>query len=292
MGTHGKLHSFRDRLEETMPGRDMIFAPEDRKILRRALSALQSVSGRADGAGLAALAGLRFLGAPYAPAPLERKGHGEPLVINLRAFDCFTFVESMTALALTIRTGERTPEAFAGILERLRYRRGIRGDYASRLHYFTDWLGDNRRLGILCDVSRELGGRPLLKPVRYMTDHPGSYPPLADRLLTAEMRRAERNLSRRKRYYLGKAAIAKAESLIREGDVIGITAAAKGLDVIHTGLAVKKEGRVHLLHASRRAGVVVITKETLHRYVTDRSDATGIVVGRLRTPRQRAMPVY
>lgn len=273
-----------------MPGKDIIFAPQDRKILQRTLSALRNASGQEDGEGLAARAGLRFLGTPYTPAPLEGKGPGEPLVISLRAFDCFTFVESMTALALTIRTGERTLEAFADILERLRYRRGIRGNYASRLHYFTDWLGDNRRLGILCDVTRELGGRPLLKPVRYMTDHPGSYPPLADGLLKAEIRRAERNLSRRRRYYLGKAAIAKAESLIREGDVIGVTAAAKGLDVVHSGLAVRRKGRVHLLHASRRAGGVVITEETLHRYVTGRSDTTGIVVGRLRLPRPPAMP--
>lgn len=269
-----------------MPGRDMIFAPEDRKILRQALSALQNISGQADGAGLAARAGLRFLGAPYTLAPLEGKGHGEPLVINLRAFDCFTFVESVTAIALTILGGETSFEAFAGILERLRYRRGIRGNYASRLHYFTDWLGDNRRLGILRDVTREAGGKPFQKPVRYMTDHPECYPSLADGTLRAEIRRAEHNLSRRHRFFLPVDVIEEAESLLREGDLIGVTAAAEGLDIVHTGLAVRQKGRVHLLHASRAAGGVVVTDEPLHCYIAGRRDATGIVAGRLRPPRR------
>ncbi|PKN34604.1 MAG: DUF1460 domain-containing protein [Deltaproteobacteria bacterium HGW-Deltaproteobacteria-19] len=273
-----------------MPGTDLIFTPEDRRILRRILTAGRHGAGSADGGELTARLGLLFLGAPYEASTLEgRKGSREPLVISLQAFDCFTFVESVTALALTVRAGKTSPEAFAGILERLRYRRGIRGDYASRLHYFTDWLGDNKRLGILRDVTRELGGRALPKPIRYMSDHPGSYPPLADGTQRAEVRRAERNLTRRVRHFLPTDSIREAELLIREGDMIGVTAAAEGLDVIHAGLAVRRDGRIHLLHASRPAGGVVVTEEPLHRYVAGRNDATGIVAGRLRLP-QKSLP--
>jgi len=250
-------------------------------MLERALCALPGDEKRLIGGELIARLGLLFLGAPYEAATLEGQGPGEPLVVNLRAFDCFTFVESMTALALAIRTGETSPAGFAKALERLRYRRGIRRGYASRLHYFTDWLGDNARLGILRDVTRDLGGRPDRKGIRYMTDHPAAYPLLANRTVRAEVRRAERNLSRRVRYCLPPESIEEAEPLLREGDILGIASAAPGLDVVHAGLAVRREGRVRLLHASRPSGGVVVTAEPLSRYVADRRDAAGIVAGRL-----------
>jgi hypothetical protein len=268
-----------------MPAADRLSTPEDRRILERTLAAREGGETRLDGGGLLARLGLRFLGAPYEAATLEGKGPGEPLVINLRAFDCFTFVESMTALTLAVRSGGAPCDAFAGWLERLRYRRGIRRGYASRLHYFTDWLGDNRRLGVLRDVTRELGGLPDRRAVRFMTDHPGMYPPLADAAQRAEVRRAERNLSRRLRYRLPSDMLGEVETRFRDGDIIGIAAARPGLDVIHAGLAVRKDGRVHLLHASGPAGGVVLTEEPLCRYVAGRRDAAGIVAGRLKDPR-------
>jgi hypothetical protein len=233
-----------------MKGKDGIVLPEDRRALERAVSALPGDAMHRDGGELLARLGLLFLGTPYAAASLEGKD-GEPLVVDLRAFDCFTFVESMTALTLAIRAGEPSPAGFAEALERLRYRRGIRRGYASRLHYFTDWIGDNARLGILRDVTRDLGGRPDRKPVRYMTDHPAAYPLLGDRTVRAEVRRVERNLSRRRRYCLPPESIEEAEPLLREGDILGIASTAPGLDVVHAGLAVRREGRVCLLHASR-----------------------------------------
>ncbi len=90
-----------------MPGTDLIFTPEDRRILRRILTAGRHGAGSADGGELTARLGLLFLGAPYEASTLEgRKGSREPLVISLQAFDCFTFVESVTALALTVRAGK------------------------------------------------------------------------------------------------------------------------------------------------------------------------------------------
>jgi hypothetical protein len=278
----GSGKKFRTRpVEEAMPGRDVVFAPEDRRILKRILCALRDRVGGPDGGELLADLALRFQGAPYETAPLEGKGPGEPLVINLRSFDCFTFVESMTALALLVRTGETSGAAFAAILERLRYRRGIRRGWASRLHYFTDWLGDNARLGILRDVTAELGGIPDRRPVSYLTEHAESYPPLSDGATRREVRRRERNLSRRRRHILPTEHIGKSEPLFREGDILGIAAARPGLDVLHAGLAVRRSGRVHLLHASRPAGGVVVSEVPLSRYAADRADATGIVAARL-----------
>jgi hypothetical protein len=46
--------------------------------------------------------GKQFIGAPYVPHTLELPGE-EQLVINLREFDCVTFVESVLALAQCIK---------------------------------------------------------------------------------------------------------------------------------------------------------------------------------------------
>ncbi len=43
-----------------------------------------------------------FLGAPYMAGTLETKG-AEHLVINLRKFDCVTFVENVVALAWLVK---------------------------------------------------------------------------------------------------------------------------------------------------------------------------------------------
>ena len=62
-----------------------------------------------------------FLGTPYAGGTLETKG-AEHLVINLRELDCVTFVEKIVALALYLKTQEKSYEAFRIILQKIRYR--------------------------------------------------------------------------------------------------------------------------------------------------------------------------
>jgi hypothetical protein len=49
--------------------------------------------------------GRRFVGAPYRPGLLEVPGP-ERLVVNLREYDCVTYVETMLALARMVRAGE------------------------------------------------------------------------------------------------------------------------------------------------------------------------------------------
>jgi hypothetical protein len=193
-------------------------------------------------------------------------------------------------MALTIRTVERTLEAFADILERLRYRRGFAATMPPVSTIFNRLLGDNRRLGILCDVTRELGGRPLLETGALHDGPPGSYPPLADGLLKAEIRRAETQSIEARGIIISEgAAIAKAESLIREGDVIGvITAAAKGLDVVHLRPCRQKGKAVsifaRLAPGGRRR---VLRRKPCTATSPAADDTTGIVVGRLAVARVR-----
>lgn len=221
-----------------------------------------------------------FLGAAYTPRPLEGGG-AERLVVNLRGFDCLTFVETVLAFALLIQSQKRSFATFRRLLRRIRYRDGSINGYTSRLHYFLDWLRDNEKKGLLRDVTPEIGGQPTRKSLSFMTTHPELYPALRDRGSFRRMKAVERNLSRTPFFFLSKEALEDNEDRIRNGDIIALTTATEGLDVQHVGFAERRGGRVHLLHASRREKKVVLSQETLRRYLARRRTATGIIVARV-----------
>jgi hypothetical protein len=258
----------------------LIFLPEDRRICE---SLLMSAMKNGDGAKplheLIVEAGARFLGAPYEAETLERKGP-EKLVINLRAFDCVTFIENAVVLAGLIRMGKATFKDHAAALERIRYRRGRLNGYPSRLHYFTDWLWDNSRKGILRDVTRELGGLSFRKTLHAVTDHREQHPPLKDADAFRRMRIIEAACSRRTQYFIMKTDLKRVEERIADGDIVAITTEEQGLDVSHTGVAVHVRGRLRLLHASSKAGKVVLSDVALERYLRSNRGMTGIIVGR------------
>ena len=147
-------------------------------------------------------AGRFFEGMPYEGGTLGDTPE-ERVVVNLRAFDCVTFVENVLALALTEGRGERTEEAFVGQLVRLRYRDGEARDYASRLHYSSDWLAEMVRVGILGDVTCGLGGERYAPEVNFMTAHAEAYPALkACGALREKMRMVEDSIRARTYYYI------------------------------------------------------------------------------------------
>ena len=77
----------------------MIYQPEDGAIYDDLVSFFRDYGERSRPIGQLMLAvGKYFLGSPYAGRTLERDGR-EALVINLREFDCFTFVENCVVLA-------------------------------------------------------------------------------------------------------------------------------------------------------------------------------------------------
>ena len=92
--------------------------------------------------------GRTIVGMPYVPATLEVPGP-ERLVVNLREFDCVTFVENTLALARVVRSGQGGYDAFKRELLRIRYRGGKLEGYPSRLHYFSDWIADYQAKGIV-----------------------------------------------------------------------------------------------------------------------------------------------
>lgn len=225
-------------------------------------------------------AGRLFLGAPYRENTLEKPGR-ERLIVDLHAFDCTTFVETVLALVRCAASGKFCAAEFRRNLRRIRYRGGKIDGYASRLHYFTDWLADNQKKKVLKDVSRHLGGGRVRKKIDFMTAHRERYASLNRESRTKKMRQTERRLSRRPFYVIGKEQAARIQAGIQPGDIIAFAADQEGLDVAHVGFAVRERGRLRLLHASSREGAVAISAATLPAYLKSRKNFTGILVARM-----------
>lgn len=232
--------------------------------------------------------GRNLLGSPYVPHTLDQNAT-EQLVVNFRAFDCTTYLE--TVLAVAFAHHALPPNApltqveplFRRYLTKLRYRNGHIDGYASRLHYFSDWLRDNERKGLLTDLTPSLPGRMLVaKPVTYMTQATYRYPSLRDPAVLRQMVLAETALNQQSFYFIPKKNIRLIESQLHEGDIVMLTAARPGLDMKHVGLAVRQpNGRIHLLHASSEQGRVVISALSLSDYVLRHKRLSGIRVARI-----------
>ncbi len=231
-----------------------------------------------------ATVGSWFVGAPYTPATLEAAGP-ESLVINLREFDCVTYVESMLALARVIRGGGTEFADFRSELQKIRYRDGKLREYPSRLHYFSEWIRDNQRKGVVADHTRELGGVVDGEPVDFMTQHRKAYRQLADQRFFDDVRAQETTLAQLPRYMIPEQQINQVAARIRNGDVIAATSSVKGLDVAHTGLAFWRNGQLHLMHAPLIGDSVEISENPLAERVTFIERQDGIMVARPREPR-------
>ena len=250
----------------------------DREVFARTIR--RALAERLDtlpiGARVAAL-GRWFVGAPYTPGTLELRP--ERLVVNLREFDCVTYVEAMIAVARVL-DGDPTFDRFLEELRRIRYRDGRIEGYASRLHYFSEWIRDNEEKGIVRDVTRELGGIRVDEPVNFMSSNREAYDALEDPETLARIARIEARLSELPRYYIPQDRIAKAAPGIRDGDVIAITSAIEGLDIAHTGFAIWIDGRLHFMNAPLIGTEVRISERPLAERVARIEGQDGIMVAR------------
>ena len=94
------------------------------------------------------------------------------------------------------------------------------------------------------------------------------------------MAAAEKNLSGVARYVLPKRRVRAALEKIQNGDIIAITTFVEGLDVSHTGIAVREGGTTHLLHAPNVGHQVQISGGSLAEYLDAHEKQTGILVAR------------
>ena len=270
----------------TLPGTDADWAIVQEKV-RWAVE--QGHSGLSIG-DLVVRIGETFVGTPYAPRTLEVPGE-EGLVIALEELDCVTFVENVLALARLVQTasdevlvgraGARQRALFSGLLEDIRYRGGVLDEYPSRLHYFSEWIKDNDAMGLVRDVSRELGGVADDEPIDFMTTHPDAYRQLGeDPAFLPKLEEVEARLSAEPRYYIPEDRINSVEDQIRDGDIIAATSTVAGLDIAHTGIALWRDGRLHLLHAPLAGGVVQISEAPLAERIGRIGGQDGVMVAR------------
>ena len=264
-----------------MSKRKVMHQPDDRRICEALLLSSQWKGNKKSSIHELVIAvGKHFLDAPYEANTLESAG-GETLVINLRQFDCFTFLENCVVLARLIFTGKTSFNDHKAELEKVRYRRGKLKDYSSRLHYFSDWLYDNENKGVVKAVTGEIGGKPVLKKIDFMTSHSETYPPLKNGQFFREMLAVERRLSGQVRHIVPKAGFGRVEGKIKDGSLIGITTDMEGLDVAHVGFAVWKDHRIHLLHASGKEGRVILSEKTLNHCLIEDSLWSGVMVAKV-----------
>jgi len=258
---------------------DRVMQPQDSVIAEQILSQLKEDQHLETGL-LVVKVGKLFLETPYVANTLE-VGDTEKMVINLRELDCTTFAENCLALARTIQKKNPDFNGFVDELKTIRYRNGLMNEYPSRLHYFSDWIYDNDQKKLVKNVSKEIGNTALAVKVNYMSTHPEDYPVLKKHPdFVKEIAFQESEITNRENWYIPKNKLAECESLLQDGDILGITTMIPGMDISHVVIAVRKDGRIHIMHASLSHHKVLISDETLQQYLNTHKATIGIMVAR------------
>jgi Protein of unknown function (DUF1460) len=227
------------------------------------------------------------LGTPYEGGVLDRP-LTERLVVNLRGLDCWTFVEAALALALTAEDTLAVPgfERFCAELRQLRYHNGRVNGYGSRIHYFSGWVLQAQQRGVLRDITAELpGSTPCQKSIRYITEHLTSYPRAEADSTQRALRAGQALIDAQTWHFIPKQKVAAVEALLQEGDIVQCTSIDPHLDVEHQGFAVRRNGRMHLLHASSVGRhQVLISDLPISGYLARVPRMSGIMVARIVEP--------
>lgn len=225
----------------------------------------------------------KFIGTPYAANTLEIKP--ELVTVNLDAFDCTTFVETVLAMAYTVGEGRTSWRDFVYNLERLRYRGGEVNGYASRLHYICDWCVDNIHRGNIEDATRLFPQiNYIVRTIDFMSANRDKYPALADSAEFERIKNIEIGYRSHRFPYIKTSNINGKETraAFRDGDAVAIVSSLKNLDVSHMGFIVIQDGMPYLLHASSKNGKVEISSLTLAEYLKKNRSALGVRVLRLK----------
>ncbi len=226
--------------------------------------------------------GMALRQTPYVYATLELYDDREVCSVDFRGLDCVTFFETALAFARMLRRSGRSPEALLAEVTFTRYRRGQLTDYASRLHYLSDWFFDNQAKRVVRMITPELpGAARFIKRVNFMSTHPEAYRQLkANPELVMKIARIEAEINAREMQYLPKAKVAAVQPHLRTGDIVGVTTTIDGLDCGHSGLCYRDEGGVlRLLHGSTTRNAVILDEE-LATYLASVPTHSGIMVAR------------
>ncbi|BBC25154.1 N-acetylmuramoyl-L-alanine amidase-like domain-containing protein [Pseudanabaena sp. ABRG5-3] len=224
----------------------------------------------------------QFIGTSYREGLLDQ-GESEKLFVSLTEFDCVLFVETVLAFSRNLLTANPSYENFVQNIQEVRYEDGKLDGYCSRLHYFSEWIRDNQKRGIVSDRTEELGGIPLNKTLNFMSSHWQKYPRLKNskanyQCILAMEKRMELEMRSQPLRYIPSRKIHSIYPLLKSGDIIAVVTDLKGLDTTHTGLVYLTAKDTSFIHASP-SGKVKIAPD-LQRYVERVDHAIGIMVVR------------
>ena len=237
----------------------------------------------------------QLIGLPYVGKTLEVNPK-EELAVNLRELDCTTLVENVVALVLTTRQGSTRFADFCNNLMKIRYRDGKLDGYASRNHYFSEWIASNERQGFITELTGKAhdsrsANYPFVDSqkldITYMSTHPASYPMLKDDAQALRQIKAnEQRLCGKTVRYIPRRLLGgtkKELGCVHDGDILAIVTKKAGLDVSHLGLAVwGRDGKLHLLNASQIHKKVVLEPMTLEEYMKKHPTQLGVRVIRVK----------
>ena len=228
----------------------------------------------------------QFLDVPYVAHTLEVNDE-ERLVINTDELDCTTLVETVTALTLCAYRKTFTFLDYQQALQAMRYRNGVIDRYPSRIHYFTEWIVENAKAGIVTEIQQPNPPFTQIQTVKvnYMSQHPQSYKALkAHPEYVTEIAQMEQRLTGKKFRFIPKSEVKDTPAMreaVRDGDIIAITCNKPGLDIAHLGFAVWRSDGLHLLNASQLHKKVVEEPMTLYQYLQKHPSHTGIRIIRI-----------
>jgi len=266
------------RFSSAQLGHSLIFNPEDKAIAEEKLKQFAPKSDLQI-ADLVVEVGLSFLGTPYVVASLEN-GLEEKMVINLRALDCTTFAENCLAIARTVKSGKTDFASFVSELERIRYRDGIRNQYPSRLHYFSEWISNNGLKGIIDETPNQNGVKSN-KTINYMSTHPSAYPVLKEHPeIIPAIAIQEKELTKRGFMYFPKNNLPNLYNHLQHGDIIALTSSIDGVDVNHVGIILKRGSEFYLLHAPLSGKKVLVSEGPIADFLKPDSKNNGIMITR------------
>ena len=233
--------------------------------------------------------GKSFIGTDYVGHVLEEEG-AEHLVVNMRALDCVSFYENSLVLARCIKMKRFSFDDYKTQLQFIRYRGGVINDYPSRLHYTTDYWFDNEKKGVLKVVTKDLFGennvQPMPKPINFMTTHRSVYKQLVNDDFYKTIGQQEDAINARELVFLPKGNVHMFADKIETGSLIGIATNMQGMDISHTGIAIRMEnGALHFMHAPNVGYKVQITEVPLHDYLARNAKQTGIIVAKALEPK-------
>lgn len=238
---------------------------------------VKAESPASSGETIAAL-GKKFLNTPYKGGTLE--GDEELVRINTDELDCTTFVELVLSMGKTLCEGRSSWRDVVYNLESLRYRGGRCNGYASRLHYISDWILNNSFRGNLEEITNKTGQTDyVVKTLDFMSTNRNKYPALKNDTTFRLLKEAEVGYRSHRFPYIKRENVKTAK--LHTGDVVAFTTGMKNLDVTHMGIILMKNGEPYLMHASSKAGKVVIEDKPLTEYIRKNQKITGIRVIRL-----------